>query len=151
MYFVNLNMWTWFFQWEKYLDKICYEQKLMFHPRDLEGELTLRYVAGMISLTLLDSVSVLNLIIIILQLKNLENQIEEEYDDKKKLQQEKRDLERQIQELSSKAGSRDKGGSEFLDVEIIVIKTLIRKIDVDYCCCKRLLWFFCKTFTCVHC
>lgn len=33
----------------------------MFHPlRDVEGELTLRYVAGMISLTILDSVSVLN-------------------------------------------------------------------------------------------
>lgn len=88
----------------------------------------------MISLNLHDSVSVLNLIIICLQLKNLENQIEEEYDDKKKLQQEKRDLERQIQELSSKAGSRDKGGSQFLDGEIIVIKTLIRKIDVDCCC-----------------
>lgn len=110
----------------------------MFHPRDLEGE-TLKYVAGMISLTLLDSVSVLNLIIIFLQLKNLENQIEEEYDDKKKLQQEKRDLERQIQELSSKAGSRDKGGSQIGVLEIIVIKALIRKIDVDYCCCKRLL------------
>lgn len=84
----------------------------------------------MISLTLLDSVSVLNLIIIFLQLKNLENQIEEEYDDKKKLQQEKRDLERQIQELSSKAGSRDKGGSQIGVLEIIVIKALINKIDV---------------------
>lgn len=86
----------------------------------------------MISHTLLDSVSVMNLIIIFLQLKNLENQIEEEYDDKKKLQQEKRDLERQIQELSSKAGSRDKGGLQIGVLEVIVIKTLIRKIDVDY-------------------
>lgn len=127
MYFVNLNMWTWFFQWEKYLDKICYEQKLMFHPRDLEGELTLRYVAWMISLNLHDSVSVLNLIIIFLQLKNLENQIEEEYDDKKKLQQEKRDLERQIQELSSKAGSRDKGRSQIGVLEIIVILNSLDK------------------------
>lgn len=101
----------------------------MFHPlRDVEGELTLRYVAGMISLTILDSVSVLNLINMFLQLKNLENQIEEEYDDKKKLQQEKRDLERQIQELSSNAGSRDKGGSQFGVLEISVINALIRKL-----------------------
>lgn len=72
-------------------------------------------------LNLHDSVSVLNLIIIFLQLKNLENQIEEEYDDKKKLQQEKRDLERQIQELSSKAGSRDKGR-----LQIGVLKLLLK-------------------------
>lgn len=34
----------------------------MFHPRDMGGEITLIYVSGMISLTLLDSVSVVNLI-----------------------------------------------------------------------------------------
>ena len=35
--------------------------------------------------------------------------MEEEYDDKKKLQQEKRELERQIQELSASAGTRNQG------------------------------------------
>lgn len=56
----------------------------MFYLRDLEGELILRYVVGMILFILFDFVLVLNFIIIFLQLKNLENQIEEEYDDKKK-------------------------------------------------------------------
>lgn len=56
----------------------------MFYLRDLEGELILRYVGGMILFILFDFVLVLNFIIIFLQLKNLENQIEEEYDDKKK-------------------------------------------------------------------
>lgn len=89
----------------------------------------------MISLTLLDSVSVLNLIIIFLQLKNLENQIEEEYDDKKKLQQEKRDLERQIQELSSKAGSRDKGGSQIgVLKKIDVVKAPLSLVQGIYMC-----------------
>lgn len=31
---------------EKYLDKIYYKQRLMFHPRDMGEEITLSYIAG---------------------------------------------------------------------------------------------------------
>ena len=45
-----------------------------------------------------------------LQVKHYENQLEEEYDEKKKLMSEKKELERQIQELGAMTNNRDRGG-----------------------------------------
>jgi ABC-type enterochelin transport system substrate-binding protein len=44
-----------------------------------------------------------------LQVKHYENQLEEEYDEKKKLMSEKKELERQIQELGALTNNRDRG------------------------------------------
>ena len=44
-----------------------------------------------------------------LQVKHYENQLEEEYDEKKKLMSEKKELERQIQELGAMTNNRDRG------------------------------------------
>lgn len=49
---------------------------------------------------------------VVLQLKHMEGQMEEEYEDKKRLQTEKRDIESKLQEVNSHKSTRDKGQSD---------------------------------------
>ncbi|KAK3084703.1 hypothetical protein FSP39_017720 [Pinctada imbricata] len=63
------------------------------------------------------------------KLKHIESQLEEEYEEKKKLQQDKRELERQMAEIGSKTAVRDKEGEKRLKRDLKKTKALLRDAE----------------------
>ena len=59
----------------------------------------------------------------------MENQMEEEYEDKKRLMADKRDMERQLQEVNARASVRDKDGEKRLRLELRKTKALLRDAE----------------------
>ncbi|XP_052072228.1 unconventional myosin-XVIIIa-like isoform X4 [Mytilus californianus] len=64
------------------------------------------------------------------KVKHYESQLEEEYDEKKKLMQEKKELERQIQELGAVTNNRDRESEKRLRRDLRKTKALLKDAEV---------------------